>query len=202
MRDLTFLVIINILTLICSIPIVTAGAAVTSMHYILFQMVDDKEGHIVRSFFRQFRVNIKSATPIWLIMLLASAALYYEYSVFSGMEGGRIISILVYVGVLFLSMIGVWVFPLSAKFVYTIGACFQNAFILCITKLLRTIGMVVIMSVIPFVLTHDIHLAPLAFLFGLSLPGYFCALIYHPILDEMIKKTQPGTVSESDSSET
>ena len=189
MRDLTSLIIINIITIICSIPIVTAGAAAASMHYVLYQMIEDKEGHIVRSYMKQFKGNLKSATPIWLIMLLGTGILFFEYSTFKNADGaGRAVIIFVYAGFLFLAMLGVWLFPLTAKFVYPTYAYFRNAFILCITRLLRTVAMVVIMSVIPFILTHDLRLAPLAVLIGISLPSYFCALIYHPVLDQMIRQ--------------
>lgn len=188
MRDLTSLIIINIITLLCCIPILTAGAAMASMHYILYQMTEDREGHIVRSYFKQFKGNLRSVTPIWLLMIFCAGILLYEYSTFRNIEGpGRVVTIFVYAGFLFLAMMSMWLFPLSAKFVFTAAGYFRNAFILCISKLIRTLAMVVIMSVIPYILTHDMRLAPLALLVGISLPAYFCALIYHPVLDKMIK---------------
>lgn len=202
MRDLTSLIVLNIITLICCLPIVTAGAAIASMHYVMYQMIEDEEGHIVRSYLKQFKGNLRNATSIWMIMLLFAGLLYFEYSTFKEMAGaGRIVIIFVYVGVLLLAMLAVWLFPLTAKFVYSTTACFQNAVVLCISKLIRTIAMVVIMSVIPFILTHDMRLAPLAFLLGLSLPGYFCALIYHPVFEDMIKKMQKRTEKREDSEE-
>ena len=124
-------------------------------------------------------------------MIITGGILLFEYSAFKGQEGaGRIVVIFVYAGALFLAMLGVWLFPLTAKFVYTTAGCFRNACILCISKLFRTAAMVLIMSVIPFILTHDLRLAPLALLIGISLPSYFCALIYHPVFDEMIRKRQ------------
>ena len=132
--------VINIITIICSIPIVTAGAAAASMHYVLYQMIEDKEGHIVRSYMKQFKGNLKSATPIWLIMLLGTGILFFEYSTFKNADGaGRAVIMFVYAGFLFLAMLSVWLFPLTAKFVYPTYAYFRNAFILCITRLLRTV---------------------------------------------------------------
>ena len=202
MRDLTTLVIINIITIICSIPIMTAGAALASMHYILFQMIEDKEGHIVSSYMKQFKGNLRSATPIWLIMIFCAGILLYEYSAFRNLgSAGRIVVIFVFAGALFLAMMGVWLFPLTAKFVYTTAGCFRNAFILCISKIFRTAAMVLIMSVIPFILTHDLRLAPLVLLVGITLPSYFCALIYHPVFAEMIKKGNRQPEEDSGSKE-
>lgn len=191
MGDLTTLVILNIITLLCCVPVITAGAALASMHYVFFQMIENQEGHIVPTFFRQFRDNLKNATPIWLILLTAGFLLYIEYGVFKGMDGtGRIGIVFIYAGVLILAMLSVWLFPLTSKFVLSLGNCFRNAFYLCITKLIRTFAMVLIMAVIPFILTQDMHLLPLAFLLGLSFPGYLCALICHPVFKDMIRKMQ------------
>ena len=54
MADLMWL---NILTLICCIPIITAGAAFTSMHYVALKIVRNEESYITRSFFKSFKTN-------------------------------------------------------------------------------------------------------------------------------------------------
>lgn len=64
------LMILNLVTLVCCIPIVTIGASLTAMHYVLLKMVRDRECYIVRSFFKSFKANFKQATVIWLIILL------------------------------------------------------------------------------------------------------------------------------------
>ena len=48
------LMILNLVTLLMCIPVITAGAALTGMHYVLLKMVRGEEGYIVRSFFRSF----------------------------------------------------------------------------------------------------------------------------------------------------
>ena len=54
MADLMWL---NILTLICCIPVITAGAALTSMHYVALKIVRNEESYITRSFFKSFKTN-------------------------------------------------------------------------------------------------------------------------------------------------
>ena len=63
MADLMWL---NILTLICCIPVITAGAALTSMHYVALKIVRNEESYITRSFFKSFKTNFRQATLIWL----------------------------------------------------------------------------------------------------------------------------------------
>lgn len=47
---------LNILTLICCIPIITAGAAFTSMHYVALKIVRNEESYITRSFSNHLRL--------------------------------------------------------------------------------------------------------------------------------------------------
>ena len=61
------LMILNILTLICCIPLVTAGAAMTALYTMTMRMARNEEGSIVREYFQAFRDNFKQATILWLI---------------------------------------------------------------------------------------------------------------------------------------
>ena len=61
MADLLWL---NVLTLICCIPIVTIGASFTAMNYMALKMARNEECYITRGFFKSFRENLKQATLI------------------------------------------------------------------------------------------------------------------------------------------
>ena len=51
------LMIINFLTILLCIPVVTAGAAFTAMHYVMLKLVRDEEGYIVKQYFKSFKEN-------------------------------------------------------------------------------------------------------------------------------------------------
>ena len=67
LTDLSTLVFLNILTLLFSIPIVTAGAALAAMHYVIIEMIEERGGSLPGEFWKRFKENLKNATPIWLI---------------------------------------------------------------------------------------------------------------------------------------
>ncbi len=187
MSDLMSLVIVNVLTLIFCIPIITAGASLSAMHYVLYQMAENGEGKIASTFFREFKNNLKNATPIALIFYVLLGIGFLDYRIFSGAGGiGDVVLITLYAGAMILMCLFVWVFPLTAKFVYSTGGAFKNAMILSATHLPRTLLMIVIMVVIPFILTQDMRLLPLAFLLGISFPSYLCTLLYSPVLKKMM----------------
>lgn len=60
---------LNLLWFICSLPIVTIGAATTALYYVTLKIAEGQEGDITQQFFRAFRADFKQATTIWLILL-------------------------------------------------------------------------------------------------------------------------------------
>ena len=48
---------LNLLFVICSIPVITIGASSTALYYVTLKMAKDEEGYITRSFFKSFKEN-------------------------------------------------------------------------------------------------------------------------------------------------
>lgn len=204
MSDVMILVLLNVLTLLFCIPVITAGAALASMHYILMQMPEQQEGHILKTFLAQFRSNLKNATLPWLILLAAGALLFFYYRLFGGKTGRGPMQVLIFLGALILMMLYVWLFPLLARFNYPLRGGIQNSFLLAAAYLPRTLAMAAISAVIPLVLILSLRLLPLAFLAGLTLPGYFCMLIYRGVIEGLVEKAlgKQETGAESGGTET
>ena len=188
LSDLSTLVFLNILTLIFSIPIVTAGAALAAMHYVIIEMIEERGGGLPGEYWKRFKENLKNATPVWLILLAAVLFLYADYRLIGGGQLGlpRVMLIPIYAGLFVVAAIYVYVIPLTARFVYSTGAAFKNAAILAVAYFPRTIIMIAFSAVIPFLLFNVTRLLPLFFLRGISLPAYFCALAYEPVFKKMI----------------
>ena len=72
------LIMLNVVFLICCLPIVTIGASLTALHYVTLKMARNEESYIIRSFFKSFKQNFKQATVINLIMLAVAAILYMD----------------------------------------------------------------------------------------------------------------------------
>ena len=72
------LILLNILCILCCIPIITAGASITSLYYVTLKMARDEESYIIRSFFHAFKQNFKQATIINIIMLLTAGVLFVD----------------------------------------------------------------------------------------------------------------------------
>ena len=196
--DLSKLVYLNILTLVFCLPVVTAGASLAAMHYIAMEMIEERGGPLLPEFWKRFRQNLRNATPIWLILGGAGVFLYIDYRLISGgrlsVPRGMLIPIMALA--LIVLAIFVYAIPLTAKFEFTTSACFRNAAILSVAYLPRTLLMMVFTASIPWLLLNVTRLLPLFFLLGFSLPAYFCALVYMPVFEKMIGKTEADNDDE------
>ena len=61
------LIVLNILTIICCVPVFTAGAAMTALYTMVMRMARKEDGKIISEYFKAFKVNFKQATILWLI---------------------------------------------------------------------------------------------------------------------------------------
>ena len=192
LSDFMNLFFLNLVTLLCSVPIVTAGAALSSMHYCIWKILEGEDDKLVRKFFAAFKGNLRSSTPVWLVVFALAAFFAFDLYVLPRQGGGELkpLMIGVYVGWIILLALFVWLFPLLAKFENRFSATWKNALILAVGKFPRTIAMMAITAVIPVVLVLDLHLLPLLFVCGVSLPGYLCALFYRPVLQKIIDSSE------------
>ena len=195
MADLMWL---NILTLICSIPIITAGAAFTSMHYVALKIVRNEESYITRSFFKSFKTNFRQATLIWLMILLIAAVLGGDYYIItkSGIQFSSVLVVLIMAAAVLVICTTLYVFPVLAKFDNTIMGTIRNAFIMSILQLPKTVVMFV-MAFFPLIIyLVSLRLIPIIFLFGFSLPAYASAMLYNKFFqkleDQLVSEQEPA----------
>lgn len=138
--------ILNIICLICCIPIVTAGASITAMYYVTLKMVRNEESYIIRSFFKSFKENFKQATAINIIMLIVGAVLYLDMNVVKSMPGSmsKILQIIFMVFVLIYAIVFIYVYPILARFYNSVKNTLKNALLMAIRHLPYTLCMLVI----------------------------------------------------------
>ena len=71
MSRLADLIILNLLWIVFCIPVVTIGASTTAMYRVTLNMVRGEGSGVVRMFWDAFRLNLKQAVLIFLILLLS-----------------------------------------------------------------------------------------------------------------------------------
>ena len=141
------LLLVNLLFVVCSLPVVTIGASATAMYYVLGR-IRRQEGMVTKDFFRSFRENFRQATLYWGVLLLVALALYWNFRLISGWTG-TLYSVMM-VSLILVSWFAVsWgslVFPLLSRFDSTSAVTARNAGILVLAVPLRTLAAAAINS--------------------------------------------------------
>ena len=143
---------LNLLFIICCIPVITVGAAGTALYYVTLKMAKDEEGYITKSYFKSFKDNFLQATAIWVLILVIVAILLTDLRIANGGNVAGIFNdpsvssvVIVAVGVMaiVILMTLTYVFPLLAQFDNTVFNTVKNAFLISIRHLPYTFLMIV-----------------------------------------------------------
>ncbi len=190
------LLVLNLLMIVCCIPVITAGASFTAMHYVLLKMIRGEEGYLIRGFFKSFARNFKQATLIWLLMLLIIGIYVGDIFIFnySGIPFPKILVIAVVAIAALFIMVAIYVFPILGRFDNSIKNTLKNAMIFAFANLPRTLLMVVFYA-LPFIVGYfSTYSIIFVLMFGISLPAYGAAWLYSPVF----KRFEPETEEISD----
>lgn len=190
------LLILNILMMICCIPVITVGAAFTALHYVILKMIRGEEGYLFKGFFKSFVQNFKQATMIWFLMLVVIAVYIGDSLIFnySGLSFPKpLVVVVVAVGIVAL-LVAMYIFPLLARFENTVRNTIKNAALLSFANLPKTLLMALFYA-LPYIIGYfSTYSYIFIFMFGISLPAYGAAWLY----SDIFKKFEPETEQASD----
>lgn len=175
LADLT---ILNVVFLICCLPIVTIGASLTALNYVTLKMAEGEEGYIIRSFFKSFRQNFVQSTLMWLITLAVGLVLGLDFFIVNGVSDVllKTCRVLLFAAAFIYLMIFTYLFALQARFYNKIRSTFRNALLMAIAEFPRTLIMMVLIVgavLITLINTQTIFYGILVWiLFGFALIAY------------------------------
>ena len=183
------LIVLNLLTILCCLPVVTVGAALTALNTAAIKIVRGEETAPVKDYFRAFRVNFKKGTVLGLIFLLIFAVLIVDY-----LAAGNAVSILrpvIAAIALLVLMLGQYAFAMLARYENTLRGTLKNAILLSIGYFPRTLGMAVFAAALWLLAIQFLRYgAPILFLFGFSLPCYVTILLMQGIFAKLENSEQ------------
>jgi len=198
------LLILNILTVVLSIPIITMGPAIIAMNDVVISIVRGEEGYTVQPYFKSFKLNFKKGALMSLILVAVTAILYFDYlaavTYIPVMKVG-----IVAIGVILLA-ISIYAFALFARYENTFGGTLKNAALLAVAHFPKTLFMVVCTVGLWVVCIHFYKIgAPILFMLGLSLPCYvnilFINKVFHKLEGEEEKSKDEEDEEFNDESE-
>ena len=168
------------------IPVVTAGAALSSMHGVLLKIYRNEDRRIISDFFLAMKSNLKNATALWMLFLL-----------FLGLLAGLWVlalywipesSVYVLFGLLLAAAIGMlyldWALILQSRYVYTVPQCLKYA-LLAWLQYPGSTFIYLISLVLPVMLCFSLQMLPLLVMLGVTFPHLISTTLYSRVFDRM-----------------
>lgn len=177
------LMVLNILAIVCMIPVVTAGASLTALYTMTMRMVRKEEGSLIRGFLSAFRDNLKKSTVIWLVGGVLLLFMAFDIWILRSVTGtfGLVYRVLLFVLMLFIGMILMHAFALTARFENTVKNTVKNAVVIVASHLFQSALMLVIFLLPMLLLTVSLRFVSVDILIGLSGPAWLASLYFCPM---------------------
>lgn len=203
------IMILNVLVLITIMPIITVGASLSAMHYVLIKMERNEETYIIKMYFKSFKENFKQGTVLWLIQLVVLSVFILDYVLFvkSGIEFSVALMVAVLAICVVFMMTYMYVYPLQARFVNTVGQTLKNAFLIMILNFPRSVLMVLLYAMPIVIFLVSAYAVPFLIMFGVAGPAYGAVYLYRKVFkrfepeEETITADMDFTVEVEDNEE-
>ena len=178
---------LNVLVLLFSLPVFTAGAAICAMHKVVQLILEDEEYWIFLDFWKAFKENFKNATVIWLIYLPIFGLLIYNVLM---LHSGRWLEApwlqipLLIIGACLLSALN-WALILQTRFDNKAMGTLRNGVLFCVAYPFASIVNVMAVAIPLLLLYISLYTVPVVGLFCFSGVGMLQATMYTKVFDKL-----------------
>ena len=182
------LVLLNLITLVCMIPIFTIGPALKALAFTSLKMVRGEDGNVIKTFWRNFKLNFVQSMFLGFICLAVLFVILGDiYALIMLKSMFPWVAILASALVIIIALITLlYAIPMQGRFLNKIKDTLKNAFWLALLKLPHSLVMLSCWLLLPsFYYFVSENFFPLLLALGISLPAYLNAMIYEPFFQEI-----------------
>lgn len=193
---------VSILYVLFCIPIVTIGAATSSLYYVCAKVLRHGEGYVWREFIHGFKMNFKQATIFWVIIALIYVLLGWNINLIGlnnpqKNDTTQLLAAVYLVMMLLLFFITIYVFPIISRFNNKFMMTFRFALFCAFRHFLHTIAVLILALAGGFYCFFFWGNPLLAF--GIILPGLITFIVTYP-MEHVLRKYTPKTETKYDES--
>lgn len=191
------LIYLNILTMLCCIPLITTGASWTAMQYTLLKIYRDEDDGVTKCFFRAFRSNFLQSTGLMLFFGEVLYLLWLNYTLTRDLDSELPDFLLVLLPVLIILVlcVGVWAFVLQARYRNSVFTTIKNAAFIALRHPIRSLLMAVL-AFLPIILIKlTLRSVPVVILLGFTAGGLAQVQLYNSILVKLENGSRQDSVS-------
>ena len=182
------LAIVNLMTVVVMIPVITAGPALTAMNNVLIHMVRQDGSSPWRQYRKALKQNLRQGIGLGLIFLGAGVVAGADLFLLHAIDSKASTALMIIITVLGICafVIGIYAFALLSRYENTIKGTLLNAVRLAMGHIPRSLAMAAIWAVWAVFLWYIHGIALLVYvIYGLSIPAGACTLLYDPIFQKM-----------------
>ena len=199
MNKITDVFFLGILWFLFSVPVVTMGAATTSLYQFTLKQTDDEEGYVWKSFVKAFAKNFKQATILWLILLAAGGFLGADLwaCMQIAVPGGiRVVCLGVILCLcLIYALTALYVFPILSRFCLPVKTILTHSFIMAMGNLYVSVTVLVIYVLFGVLAYYITILFPVF----MALAAFFSSYFFRHVFSRYWEETAKAEQEEEDS---
>lgn len=142
---------LSLIYVVFCVPLVTIGAATTSLYYVSAKVLRKDRGYVWSEFWHSFKLNFKPATLIWLIFAAIYGLLYFNLTTFntSNAAGGYLVG--AYIALAFIvTCVASYAFCLLSRFNMNVRGILRYALYMSFRHFLHTLCFLAILFVAGF----------------------------------------------------
>lgn len=161
-------ILLNFCWLLCSLPIITMGAATVAAYSVTLKMVDEREGYVAKEFFHAFKENLIQGSILGVLALIATYGLWFNFANFQVMgENASVVLLIVgIIGTFVVTFSLLFSFPLVARYENTIPNILRNSFNISLRFFIRTLALLVVLVFELLIIFYNVTTIFLGILIG------------------------------------
>lgn len=195
------IIIANLLFILCSIPLITIGPALTALYHCTLRSIKGNNPGTVKTFFRAFKESFRQSVLVWILFLVILAVLVLNIRFLLSQDSSAS-QMLVYLSmaVTAFAVIGfLYIFPVIAAFSNSLKNLLRNSYIFAFMHFPSTI-LIAVVTILPMYMTYqDLDLLPLYafcwFFFGFGLTAEINSRLFYRMFKPYLEKEEPEAVS-------
>ena len=204
------IIIANLLFILCSIPLITIGPALTALYHCTLRSIKGNNPGTVKTFFRAFKESFRQSVLVWILFLVILAVLVLNIRFLLSQDSSAS-QMLVYLSmaVTAFAVIGfLYIFPVITAFSNSLKNLLRNSYIFAFMHFPSTI-LIAVVTILPMYMTYqDLDLLPLYafcwFFFGFGLTAEINSHLFYrmfrPYLEQEEQEEQEEAAGIEESS--
>ena len=190
------LMVLNVLWVICSLPVVTIGVSTAALDYTCIKMRNDEGNSVVRMFFHSFAQNIRQGAilgtgMIAVLIILTAFLIQAAGSAAAGQAFYAFAAVIVMILIFAWMLLFIYLFMVLSRFENTAFRTLTNAVYLIIRdpgRALKVFGIAVMMLIILpyFLFSFFPYGFPMVTFFGIPATAWLLSKHFNQLFDSVI----------------